>query len=101
MRDHAVRYRRNVLFAADVLQAAARASCSYLPIVFYLLLPGRAGIFELVQYKFSLQPQNTKLVHTSQYAFAKKQCSTPIFGTAHKLPTLKFSRKDGILKSNV
>lgn len=38
-------------------------------------------------YKFSLQPQNTRLVHTSQYAFAKKHCRMPIFGTAHKLPT--------------
>ena len=44
---YAVRYRRNVLFAADVLKQPPRVLFVFTHDVF-LLLPGRAGIFELV-----------------------------------------------------
>ena len=44
---YAVRYRRNVLLAADVLKQQPRVLFVFTHDVF-LLLPGRAGIFELV-----------------------------------------------------
>ena len=93
---YAVGYRRNVLFAADVLKQQPRVLFVFTHSVF-LLLPGRAGIFELVHTSSPYSHRipnlfiqvNMLLQKAVQYAYFR-HCSQ----VAH----LKFSRKDGILK---